>query len=246
MIRSIYLVGNLGTRLLGFLYFFIIVIRSIHSKQKINPLWILFLFINITIALSIPLLFNLSVNSYDIMQFTPYAIILFSIFSVVCLERIQEILKKKKIAFVGVLIIIAIIALSIPFAFTNFNENLHSTKGYISKDELEALYLIKKNSASSDIILIDPSISDSMYISAISERRLYLGDTSLVEHTGISPKKRKQEVEQALKNLDISFFKENNISFLYLMNNTSNIKLKYHFPIFLQQENIIIYRVVRG
>ena len=62
----------------------------------------------------------------------------------------------------------------------------------VSRYEMEALLTLQSISKPSDVIVVDPRqfASDPIYVSALSQRRLYLGSSDYIKQTGNDPSER--------------------------------------------------------
>lgn len=187
----IYFLGNLNTRILAIPW---LVKQGLKMKTitYTNQLIIT----SILISLLIPLLFIQSRGVYDIIQFTPYGLILLSLISIVFIEKtIKKIDGKSRILAAFILLCVILIS-----SITS----LHSVKGKIfqvpvefNKDEVDALMYIKNNSSENDIVLSDVTGDkiELMYVPALSGRRSYLSGKFIVEQTGINSLKRYNTVK---------------------------------------------------
>ena len=104
-----YIFGNLGTRVLGFL--FILTFLKKISKLSAEKVFIIIVVLS---SLSIPLFFNQGGSAYNIVQFGPYALILTSIFSAIALEKVYIKMNFIKQKTLFIVIILVFLALSIP------------------------------------------------------------------------------------------------------------------------------------
>lgn len=240
----IYFVGNLGIRLVGFVYLIVILVCLL-SRKKIsqNTPLIIFLTLSIIISLTIPLLFNLSLNAYDIMQFTPYALIILALMTSLAAEAIYKYFSTRKLMIQGMACIILILLLALPQTIENFRESFNIPQTHISADELQALNFIKYHSHTDDVILINPLyFSDSMYISALSERRLYIGDPSLVNHTGLNPAPRLKAAADFFNGIStVNFLRDNQISFIYQPKKITTSLNSYRLIKVYENDSIEIY-----
>lgn len=215
----IYLFGNLGTRLLGFIYLIKTVIydRSGHKEERVQGTSV---FIFATIALLLPLSFNLGSNSYNIIQFTPYALVLYSIFTALTLEKIYGYLQKHNRANLGVILIIIVVLASIPVNIKNLISKFDIPTGVVTNDEYSALQYLKNNSKADAVILVDyrQYSGDSLYIPALSERKIYYATNDLASSTEKVPVLRDKISDNFFGNKlnRTEFLNTNNISYIYL------------------------------
>lgn len=217
----IYIAGNLGTRIIGLLYILFSLIKTKKKEEKVS---LLFISIAIFLSLVIPLVTNLKISPYNIIQFTPYALLLLSIFLALFLEQIIGKISHKHLYIASGLIII-IIALSIPVNIKNLQSKLSLDHEIISSNEVSALYYLKNHTTTQDVILLDPENVNHhpIYIPAISERRAYLAGSDFALQTGRDPARRVEGIKKFYSG-DIdpgSFLHNQHISYVYV------IKSKY-------------------
>ncbi|MFA6569892.1 MAG: hypothetical protein WCT77_01510 [Bacteroidota bacterium] len=248
---AIYFFGNLGTRLLGVIFLIGILLKDIKKKSNMFPV-IIYVVFSTSTALMIPLLFNLGGNAYNVVQFTPYALLILGVLTVMFLERIYYLFQGKYIKLLGGLIVIVVIALSIPVNVKNILGKLQTSGDRVSLDEFSALSYLKDHALSEGVILVDARqyVNDPVYISALSERRVYFASNGLAIPTiNISGERRKNVVDFFENKLDINrFLSENNISYLYLRgpineNILSTILKRKDSRLFYLNNSVYIYKV---
>ena len=210
---SIYLIGNLGVRLLGFLFLFKVLLQKKHPVfLKIISLYILIL---TTVALTIPLLFNLSGSPFNIVQFTPFGLILLSLATALFLESYN--LPKT--------IILLVVLLSLPVNVKNFLSKFDDSGDVIDKREVVALDYISKKGRNDGLVLIDPQQFDKspIYIPALANKRVFLAEPSFAKQTGFDPQYKLAELKWFLSHslTDYDFLKKNRIAYVYLLKDGS-------------------------
>ena len=224
----IYMIGNLGTRIVGLVFLlYILFITHVRERKYIMQ----FIGIIIFTSLTIPLFFNLKNSTFNVIQFTPYSLVLLALISVYFLEIIYKYFSIKGKKIIGVTMIVLFIILSIPVNVKNVIDKLEMPKDIISNEEISALNFLREKTKSSDTILIDPSqfSQETIYIPAISERRVYLASPGFAVQTGIDPTKQNQEVREFFKTGDRNFLDKNKISYIYLLK--SNLGVEQMQPI---------------
>lgn len=221
----IYLVGNLGSRLIGMLYLLKLFISNIYSSKNNShglKFITIFCFISSLIAFLIPLLFNLRNSPYDIIQFTPYALIIWAIFSALALERVSHKLKNK---FVVLTLCTVFLLLTIPVTVKVIMSNLRYNPDKLDFVEFQTVKYIRDNSAPDEVILINPLHFkyakdlplDPMYISALSERRLYLGSEGFSKQVGNNWDSRINNIDNFFSGrLGKYFLVQNHIEYIYV------------------------------
>ncbi|MCJ7740042.1 hypothetical protein MUP32_01840 [Candidatus Microgenomates bacterium] len=203
------MVGNLGIRLLGLL----LMVKSLVRPDKspfAEKATMIFLFFSFCLAFFIPLLFNLGGNAFNIVQFTPYALVILSIMTAVALEKIKA----------GRLLLLGIILLAIPVNVKNIIAKLEMPSDLIRQEEVTALEFLRKNTKSEEVIMINPEefVTEPIHVTALSERRIYLSSVGYSRQTGKDPSERLTKIKLYLTGKsDDSFLRQNNISYIYLL-----------------------------
>lgn len=220
---AIYIIGNLGIRLLGL----IMLIRLVFKKRTYTNLYILFCTI---LSLAIPLLFNLGGNAHNIVQFTPYSLVILAVLSGVFLEKTYYRLSEKGKGFLGIMIFLIVILLAVPVNIKNIYTKLEMPNDKLAVSEMEALQFIKNHSKPDDIILIDPKQfdKDQMYVSAISERRIYLASPDYIRQTNRDPQPRTKLINDFFDSEMLGFpdYFPGNIRYLYIKKPFNNQKIR--------------------
>lgn len=218
---TIYLIGNLGTRIIGLIYLlYILLTMHVHSRKYI----IQFIGIIVFISLAIPLLFNLRNSTFNIIQFTPYSLVLLAIVSAYILEKIYQYCQLKHKKILGIILIVAFIALSIPVNVKNIFSKLGTPKAAVTSGEMEALKFLQKKPKDSDVLLINPKkfSQDPIYIPAISEKRVYLASPGYAVQTGFNPGRQLAQIDDFFKAPAMKFLEINNINYIYLLKSAIN------------------------
>lgn len=254
----LYLVGNLNIRLLALGY----LVKKFRSP-KLPPLTLLFMVSLTVAALGIPLFFSQSRAVYDSIQFTPYALLLLSIFAVSVLEKLFLWLKRRTSTLVAWLGVGILVLVAVPTNIDILVEKLKAGAYVVSSDEVSALQYIKRSSGASAIILtdLDSDKMTYMYVPAISERRTYLSGPPLVEQTGVNTLAREQAIRNffefrptidgipgGLSQVDTQEKKEfltaNNIQYIFLSESgLSNRRLlnALKLPLVYENPTVVIY-----
>lgn len=217
---SVYLIGNLGIRILGILYLIKKIFLSGRDKQT-EPAVILFSLFCITVAFGIPLLFNLGGNAYNVIQFTPYSLVLSAVLSPMFIQDILDREGRKSSGKSEILIILIILILAVPVNIKNIISKFENPKDIISVGEMDSLKFLMNIPDKNGTILINPAAFgyDPIYVSALSGKRLYLASSGFALQTGRDPAER-------LKNISLffsvdslrrkNFISRNNIRYVYL------------------------------
>ena len=215
----IYILGNFGMRLLGFLFLMSIILSKKAVRLKITALFIL---TAVVLSISVPLLFNLSNSPYNIIQFTPYSLVLLSVASALFLEDLRDFLTAKKLGLMAYILILFLIISSLPVNIKNFSGKIREEGDIIGREDLEGAQFLKEKAGRQKIILIDPDQfpGSAIYLPALSGKKFYLADSGYALQTGISPEKKLALIRNFFDTgmTDRSFLDKNNIEYIYLKN----------------------------
>lgn len=217
----IFLVGNLGTRIIG-----LTGIRKLNTSTPFGIFVISFL----GLSLIIPLSFVQKGTTWNIVQFFYYFLLLSSFFAASSLVGLI-----KKFNFVGFLMVGLVIFLTIPTTWDTLGQYLPSRPpSRISNLELEALNFLKNQPKGT--VLSYPfdsklkqryeepkplyAYDSTAYVSAISGKPEYIADTVNLDILGIDYKGRSQAQKDILaaKEPEVvkRLLKDNNISYVYV------------------------------
>lgn len=242
----IYFFGNLGTRIMGVFYLVYIFFCKRPPGQKYI---IQFVGIVILISFSIPLFFNLRNSTFNIIQFTPYSLVLLAVLSGVALERVYLYflgINKKNAA---ILLILVFLILSLPVNIKNIADKMNPPKDIVTHKEMEALTFLKYRAMPEDIVLIDPRQfeNDAVYIPAISEHRVFLSSSGYAVQTGLLPQKRASEINEFFNTGSSDFLKINKISYIYLLktgiyNQAAGMLKKLNARVVFDNSRVIIWQ----
>lgn len=228
----IYLVGNLGTRTIGFAYLF----KNLLTKEIFkNPL-LLNIVICLLVAFAVPLFFVQKGVAYNLIQFIQYFLLIFGFFAAISTYYLFSSLKNKWKKLLGIIILIF---LSIPTVIGNLWEFYgKNALAIVSNQEIEALNFLKKNFSEKDIILTKPfdrwsylayphqpwpiSVwSSTAYVSAYTSKQTYLTDEGQLQILGVNPEEKLEKINlffdpKTSLHKKKEFLISNNIRFLYL------------------------------
>lgn len=241
----IYSTGNLGIRLTGVVYSF----YQLFKKRLTKDRFVLWSFITISwlVSFTFPLFFNLGGNTHDIIQFTPYALVLLIIPTSVCLLSVYDRFKKraKLTAFIFILFNIA---LAIPVSVKESVQQFHLSGFMLSDKEIEALTALREKTTRSDVVLTNQYKSSGIYVATVSQRKIYLADVSFTYQTMIDPTERLDILTEFFEDYDSKILPPT-ITYLYL-NRTNKVQLdKLNsnplFNLIFQNEVAVIYKINR-
>ena len=224
----IFLIGNLGTRIIAIYWL-------IKERKKIflNQLYINLIII-ILISLTFPLFFIQKGVAGNTIQTFQYVLLITGILAGVSTAKIME---KIKINILKIFLAILIIVVSMPTQVALIYEFYSKPPiAKISRGEIEALNFLKEKTSKDSIILTPlynqyskfknqstPKIwawFDSSYIAAFSERKNFFSDFEQMDIMGYDINKRRKIVQEILMSPNIDLFKnlliENKIDYLYI------------------------------
>jgi hypothetical protein len=219
---GIFVVGNLGTRVLGF--------NILKSYRRFGAVE-LFLLTVFTAGLFVPTAFIQVGTPWNTIQFFYYSLFVMNIFAAISFYGALRHIKEKS---VRPLVIAALVLLTIPTTIDSLKHYLPSRPpAMISKNELEALEFLSTE-AGRGVIFEYPVSPDpyappprplylyesTAYVSAFSGKPTFLADTVNLNITGFDwPKRRDQSyvfVKESSASAAISFIKSNHIRYIYL------------------------------
>jgi len=226
----IFLVGNLGTRVIGIRYFF-----TAFKDKKTDKLHLMMVLM-ILISLVGTLFFVQKGNPWNTIQFFYYTQFLFSILAGVAISSFIDENKNKKLKL-RVLSAAILVILTVPTTIISLKNDYLPARppARISIAELEALNFLKKQPEG--IVLsypFDEKMKDfysipkpifayetTAYISAITEKSSFLADEMNLIISQYPLEKRKDEIARFFLSKDQNwgreFIKINNISYIYLV-----------------------------
>src|SRR3989344_4534438 len=266
MAFSIFLVGNLGMRVIGFIEIFKkILLKKQWLYNKPFEAGILAMMLT---GFIIPLFFLQKGIAYNTVQFMQYFLLFFGFYGAIATEKISEQIKNKLFRFLFVMLVII---LSVPTVIGNLVEFYGPGKtplAKISNEEMEALQFLRTHSEEDDIILnpsFDKSLKDRYnsqpfpiyawystgYISGLTGRRTYLSLEEMVIQTGFDYEGRVLKVNSFFEKNDTlanrKLLKEEGISFVYIPKDQlkAQLDLKQNYlDLIFENSEVIIYKVI--
>lgn len=223
----IFLVGNLGTRVIGF----ITAAKKIFKGLLIDR----FLLFIALIAFLPPIFFTQKAVLWNSIQFFYYFTFVFSFFAA---ESVVLIISKFKIKILKIIFGVLIIAFALPSTIkTIYWFNAPTPTTLLDQKEVEALKFLKEKSKIDDILLTYPygegqaknfpkppvpmTHYNSQYVSFFSERRVFLEDQNTATILGYDLEKRLKQVKNFFltDNMTVAkdFLIQNKISYVYLV-----------------------------
>lgn len=238
----IFLVGNLGIRLIGLIG----LIAFLKNLKKLTDTEV-FLWVAAAIAFIMPMLFIQKGSVANTIQFFYYLLIILDLYTA---KIIANTLKNRKLLVRGLVFTILLFFL-LPTTFQTWQIHSNLARAAIGKEEMAAIEFLKEKTDKEAIILLFPSQGNtySLYISALSGRRTYYSDRLMSENTLKDYKSREKNSLKFFTTQDMpwakNFLKENDIAYVYL-NKGDEPKfngLDRYLPVVFENKIISIYRV---
>jgi hypothetical protein len=197
----LFLVGNLGTRVIGFWQVGKMFLKKTVFNDRVQTV----IFFGLLTAFLIPLFFIQKGVVYNLIQFMQYFLLFFGFLAAISLYNFLSLFKNK---FIKVFIFILFFILSVPTVIGNLVEFYGKNPlAMVSNQELAALEFLKANSTDQDIILTKPfdpyskglyqsqpwpiyAWDSSGYVSAYTTRQTYVTDEGQMHILGINPEER--------------------------------------------------------
>lgn len=218
----IFLVGNLGTRIAGFLLFF--------KKSNFNDPIFIFLSSVAAGGIIVPMLFIQKGTSWNTIQFFYYTLFVFALFSAYSMSQLTFFGKRWALVLSGVVVLLAV-----PSSIATLKHYLPTRPpAMIPQEEIEALNFLQDqkegvvltvpfNREKATKLSIQPPkplylYESTAYVSAFSKHITFLEDEVNLSIMDYPWKERKRQVEEFFKKPTAEFLKKNNISYLYLVN----------------------------
>ena len=222
----IFLIGNMGLRIIGFDFFF---------KTKIDSLLVLITTV-MGVAIVIPMFFVQNGTPWNTIQFFYYYLFFFSIFAGIVISWLNK-------KFAVIFLIFAVLG-----AWTTLQHYLPKMpQSFVSKNEIEALDFLAKQP--DGVVLTYPFdkykateaiknpprplylYDSTAYVSALSKKTVFLEDEVNMNIMGYDWKNRREEVLNFVSTLDKKigkdFLDKNNIKYLYLAKKISPLVGEY-------------------
>ncbi len=215
---TIYIIGNLGIRLLGVFYIIWLIVKNIH-KDNPRLISLLYIFSIFLISFTIPLLFNLGQNAFNVIQFTPYSLVLSGLFTGLMFDHLWHHYSSKNNKIIILLFVIVISGLAVPVNIKNIISKIENPNDLIPADEISAMDYLRNITSLDQRILIDPSQYefDAIYAPALSQRRIYLASQGYAIQTGNISINKFNALENFYSNPVKSYLTNNKIDYIYLL-----------------------------
>lgn len=262
---AIFIIGNLGMRILGIIELIKKFIKSRGTFLR-DPMEVM-LIVTMLTGLIIPLLFVQRGLIYNNIQFMQYFLFIFGFYGAISTYKI---LNATKNGILRVIVIILLVSLSVPTVIGNLVEFYGPNTAPLSKisyPEIVALKYLKENSVADAVILnlpFNPYLKDKFkyqprpiyawydtpYISALSGRSSYLASEHVrllfYPETDERLENKKKFFEQSDFSWNRQFLKNAGISYIYAAKDELIKPLdiqKNNLEIFFENNEIIIFKV---
>ncbi|MEK7616940.1 MAG: hypothetical protein AAB414_02710 [Patescibacteria group bacterium] len=260
----IFLIGNLGMRILGF---YILVRNGLKMSFLKNPVSVMLL-VSMLTGFFMVILFVQKGIIYNNIQFIQYSLLISGFYGAVAAYQLLILIKRK---LPRLILFSLIVFLSVPTVIGNLNEFYGPSKtalAKISNQQLEALKFLRENSMEYEVVLTVPFnkyLKDQFiiqprpiyawyptsYIPALTGRKTYLTSEEQALITGYPTDERlnnmKKFFEQSNPLFNKRFLKEENIRYIYTSKDEliSALDLdKNNLDIFFENSEVIIYKVL--
>ncbi|MDP3974389.1 MAG: hypothetical protein Q8P65_00175 [bacterium] len=234
---ALFLFGNLGGRIIGFLAIF----NRLENKKK-EAIYILW-FMSI-VSLMLPLIFIQKGVAWNSIQFFYYAIISLGILTVIFLNDLYK--KHKYLVVVLAMMVWITLLPGIIYNLVHYFPDKSSLYG--SSDALSALQFFKNQPDGT--VLINPIYMNESFVPALSEKTAFLADESILSIQLVDYDRRKEEVKSFFSNINSNiirgnFLKENDIKYIFTVNDR---RFNYNNALDIKEiysnKEIIIYKVI--
>ena len=224
----IFIAGNLGIRVWGLL-----------MMTQIP----FYLSAVIVVSLLFPLFFVQNGSIANTIQFFYYALPLTTVLTTLLVSKIKNTAWK-------IVIIIVLIIIALPTTISYCQAACFNKGAAISKEELSAMEIVKKDSDQSAIIFVPPVDNiHSLKTGVLSAKRVWYADRLMAENTHKLFKKREEEGERFFSKNENLLYKQQflqqypKIKYIYQEKNINYQKLpeKLLFKVIYETENNILY-----
>ncbi|MBI2086491.1 hypothetical protein HYT74_04065 [Candidatus Daviesbacteria bacterium] len=259
----IFLVGNLGMRILGFWG----LVKDLVTKKFIKSPIDAMLFVSMLTGFLMVIIFVQKGIIYNNIQFIQYSLLIMGFYAAVSTYQLLMIFRKK---LIRATLFMAIVLLSVPTVIGNLNEFYGPGRkplAIISNQQIQALSFLKANSGKEDIILTVPfnkylkdryqfeprpinAWYSTPYVSALAARHTYFTAEEQALITGYPIDKKLAKTEEFFAQTDFSnnkrFLAEEGIKYLYIVKDELDKALSVqenNLEIMFENEETIIYKV---
>lgn len=262
----IFIVGNFGTRIMGFYS----LIKDGFGKKFIKSPIDAMLFVSMITGIIMVTIFVQKGLIYNNIQFIQYSLLIMGFYAAASAYQMIILFKKK---LIRVIILLMIVLFSVPTVIGNLNEFYGPGRkplAIISNQQLQALNFLRTNSQPQEVILTVPfnkylkdqykseprpinAWYSTAYVSALSGRSTYFASEEQALITGYPVDKKLTKAKEFFAQTDTTFNKkfldEEGIKYLYIVkdeldkpiNNQEN-----NLEIMFENDGVIIYKKRNG
>lgn len=226
----IYLLGNLGVRILGIFYLLAQFYKLMRGKLA-NQKLIIYVYLTAIIlsGLTLPLLFNLRGSPFNIIQFTPYALLLLVFPTVQFLGLVFSWLRNRGHKTLAFLLILMFVIFAIPVNVKNVIEKWNFQKrGRISYPLWEMADYLAKSSERNAVVFLNPAdfyTEPAIAVAGLSGRRIYLSDRGFAAQALLDPTPREDIISRVFIEGDLNALPRETNYYLLVQYQTFSEKL---------------------
>lgn len=262
----IFLLGNLGTKVIGF--FELVKRVFFETRSLFKDSLEIALIASMLASFLMPLLFVQRGITFNNIQFLQYFLMIFGFYAAISTYRIYKKIKNNTVRFLFVLFIVL---LSIPTVLGNlvdFYGRGNKPLAKVSQSDLVALEYLKENTETEALVLTVPfdqylktnykepplpiyAWYSTSYLPAIASRRSYLTSEEQVLITGYPLEERLENInrffEQEDSNWNKEFVKREGIDYVYVARDEFDHQLNIagdYLEVFYENDAVVIYKVI--
>lgn len=213
----VYTAGNFAVRSIGAAWLFLMILKSKKIEMTVASV---FFFIVLSAGFSLPLFFNLGHSTFNIIQFTPYALVIAGIMTGAAGEHLFYYFRDRRMKTVGACIILVLIVLSLPTTLKTIKERVQRVHEKIPLTYVEALRYLRKNVGPDDVVgtNVEGFSAHPIHIPALSGASMYFADMGYVMQTGNSPEHRQRLMDGISDGMvPLSHVRSEGVKYLYLL-----------------------------
>lgn len=253
LVFILFLVGNMGIRIISFLY----ILKRI-IKHKIFDIFEVIIMVIVFLGIAIPTIFIQTGNSWNAIQFFYYSLVFLSVLTGIVVGKCFEDLKSnKKFNKASVFLISVVFVFTIPTTVATLRHYLPGRPpAKIPNSELKALAYLRQ--LPDGVVLTIPiskpvqTVSNpplplylyesTAYVSAMTGKTTFLDDVVNLDITGYAWKERLAEITKNMGNLE--YFKNHGIDYIYVADvNDFTVKDEMKLLNIYNKDGIAIYKI---
>ncbi len=229
---GVFLLGNLGGRLLGFLSF------DKKDERGVKDVKLILIFLSL-FSIVLPLTFLVKGTAWNSIQFFYYSVFSLSILTTLFLSRVY--IRNKIIGFSFFAIIFLTL---IPGVYYSTNEYLQQKDQIMFPSYLYKATLFLKTRPDG-VVLVDPAYTNNSFISAISGKTIFFADEMWLSVQLVPFSNRKNEVNEFFASpiFNTEFLAKNHIKYIFTSSNQNKKFSEPKVKEIYTNENITIYEL---